>query len=48
MRLKINDIASLNMIVEALSKNGYTLETSAIYKPFPEYGIDYFVVIVKE
>ncbi len=47
MRLKIKDVASLNMIVEALSRNGYTLETSVVQKPFPEQGIDYFVVEVK-
>lgn len=48
MELKIKDVASLNMIVEALSRNGYTLQTSVMWKKFPENGIDYFIVLVKE
>ena len=47
MELKVRDIKSLNMLVEALSLNGYKLQTEAIYKPFPENKhIDYFKVNV--
>ena len=47
MELKVRDIKSLNMLVEALSLNGYKLETEVIYKPFPENKhIDYFKVNV--
>ena len=47
MELKVRDIKSLNMLVEALSLNGYKLETEVIYKPFPqESRIDYFKVNV--
>lgn len=48
MRLKLSDVASLNMIVEALARNGYTLKTSCQWKLFPEKGIDYFVVEIME
>ena len=48
MELKIKDVASLNQIVEALSRNGYTLQTAVRWKMFPESGIDYFVVKVLE
>ena len=48
MELKIKDIRSLNMLVEALSLNGYTLETAVMWKQFPEKGIDYFVLGVKD
>ena len=47
MELKVRDIKSLNMLVEALSLNGYKLETEVIYKHFPENNrIDYFKVNV--
>lgn len=48
MELKIADVRSLNMLVEALSMNGYRLETAVMWKQFPEKGIDYFAVRVKE
>ena len=47
MELKVKDIKSLNMLVEALSLNGYKLQTEVFYKPFPkESMIDYFKVNV--
>lgn len=48
MELKIKDIRSLNMLVEALSTNGYALETAVVWKPFPEQGIEYFALRVKD
>ena len=48
MELKIKDSASLNMIVEALTRNGYHLEISTKWKEWPQNGIDYFCVLVKE
>ena len=48
MELRISDVRSLNMLVEALSLNGYCLETAVMWKQFPEKGIDCFVVRVKE
>ena len=48
MELKIKDSASLNMIVEALTKNGYHLEIATKWKEWPQSGIDYFCVLVKE
>lgn len=48
MELKIKDSASLNMIVEALTRNGYHLEISTNWKEWPLSGIDYFCVLVKE
>ena len=48
MELKIKDMRSLNMLVEALSLNGYVLQTKAIRKQFPESGIDYFSLKVEE
>ena len=48
MELKIKDSASLNMIVEALTRNGYYLEISTKWKEWPQSGIDYFCVLVKE
>ena len=49
MELKIKDTASLNMIVEALSRNGYDLEISTKWKEWPQLsGIDYFCILVKE
>lgn len=48
MELKIKDSASLNMIVEALTRNGYHLEISTKWKECPQSGIDYFCVLVKE
>ena len=48
MELKVRDIKSLNMLVEALSLNGYKLQTEVVYKPFPqEKMIDYFKVNVE-
>ena len=47
MELKVRDIKSLNMLVEALSLNGYKLQTEVVYNPFPqESRIDYFKVNV--
>ena len=47
MELKVRDIKSLNMLVEALSLNGYKLQTEVIYKPFPQESmIDHFKVNV--
>jgi len=48
MELKIKDSASLNMIVEALTRNGYHLEIATKWKEWPQNGIDYFCVLVKE
>lgn len=48
MELNIKDSASLNMIVEALTRNGYHLEISTKWKEWPQSGIDYFCVLVKE
>lgn len=48
MELKIKDSASLNMIVEALTRNGYHLEIATKWKEWPQSGIDYFCVLVKE
>lgn len=48
MELNIKDSASLNMIVEALTRNGYRLEISTKWKEWPQSGIDYFCVLVKE
>ena len=48
MELKIKDSASLNMIVEALIRNGYHLEISIKWKEWPQSGIYYFCVLVKE
>ena len=36
MELKVRDIKSFNMLVEALSINGYKLQTEVVYKPFPQ------------
>ena len=36
MELKVRDIKSLNMLVEALSLNGYKLKTEVVYKPLPQ------------
>ena len=48
MELKIKDMRSLNMLVEALSLNGYELQMKAIRKQFPESGINYFSLKVEE
>ena len=48
MELKIKDSASLNMIVEALTRNAYHLEIATKWKEWPQSGIDYFCVLVKE
>lgn len=48
MKLKIKDSTSLNMIVEALTRNGYHLEIFTKWKEWPQSGIDYFCVLVKE
>lgn len=48
MELKIKDSASLNMIVESLTRNGYNLEIATKWKEWPQSGIDYFCVLVKE
>ena len=48
MELKIKDVRSLNMLVEALSINGYTIQTAVVWKQFPENGIDYFAMKVEE
>lgn len=48
MELKFKDIQSFNMVVEALTKNGYTVETYVKWKEWPYSGIDCFVVSVKE
>ena len=48
MDLKVRDMKSLNMLVEALSLNGYKLQTEAVYKPFPKDNmIDHFKVNVE-
>ena len=46
--LKIKDSVSLNMIVEALTRNGYHLEIATKWKEWPQSGIDCFCVLVKE
>ena len=48
MELKIKDSASLNMIVEALTRNGYHLEIATKWKEWPQSGIDCFCGLVKE
>ena len=48
MELKIKDARSLNMLVEALSLNGYELQTAVVWKEWPYSGIEYFAVRVKE
>ena len=48
MELKIKDSASLNMIVEGLTRNGYHLEIATKWKEWPQNGIDYFCILVKE
>lgn len=48
MELKIKDMKSLNMLVEALSINGYKLQTAVVWKQFPENRIDYFALKVEE
>lgn len=48
MELKIKDVRSLNMLVEALCLNGYKLQTAVIWKQFPENGIDHFALKVEE
>ena len=48
MELKIKDMRSLNMLVEALSLNGYKLQTAVVWKEYPENGIDYFALKVEE
>ena len=48
MELKIKDVESLNKIVEALSINGYRLQTAVVWKQWPYTGIDYFAVKVEE
>ena len=47
MELKIKDVRSLNMLVEALSLNGYKLQTAVVWKQFPKNGIDYFAMKVE-
>ena len=48
MELKVRDIKSLNMLVEALSLNGYKLQTEVVYKPFPQESmIDHLKVNVE-
>ena len=48
MELKIKDMRSLNMLVEALSLNDYKLQVKAIRKQYPESGIDYFSLKVEK
>lgn len=48
VELKIKDSASLNMIVEGLTRNGYRLEIATKWKEWPQNGIDYFCILVKE
>lgn len=48
MELKIKDVRSLNMLVEALSINGYKLQTEVVWKEWPYSGIDYFSLKVEE
>ena len=47
MELKIKDVRSLNMLVEALSLNGYKLQIAVVWKQFPENGINYFAMNVE-
>ena len=36
------------MLVEALSINGYAMEIAVVWKQFPEKGIEYFALKVKD
>ena len=35
MMLKIKDVKSLNMLVEALAINGYKIKTETVYREWP-------------
>lgn len=46
--LKIKDAQSLTDIIEALLKNGYEVQSAAVYKEYPYSGIDYFMIAIFE
>ena len=46
--LKMKDTASMSAIVQALSLNGYTVQTAVKWKEFPQTGIEHFCVAVLE
>lgn len=46
MRLKIKDMASVISITQALLLNGYEVQSSVIWKEFPQTGIDCFRISI--
>lgn len=44
--LKIKDAASMNNIVNALTLNGYVVQTAVMWKDFPQTGIDCFMIAI--
>ena len=44
--LKIKNAASLNLITQALLLNGYEVQSSVIWKEFPQTGIECFMIAI--
>ena len=44
--LKIKDMSSVNSITQALLLNGYEVQSSVMWKEFPQTGIDCFMITV--
>lgn len=44
--LKIKDAASMSSIVQAVTLNGYTVQTAVMWKEFPQTGIDCFMIAI--
>lgn len=48
IQIKVPDRGRLNDLIHALHANGYSVQTSVIWKDLPENGIDHFVVRAEE
>lgn len=44
--LKIQDAESMSKIVNALTLNGYMVQTAVIWKEWPYTGVDYFMIAI--
>ena len=44
--LKIKDMASVNSITQALLLNGYEIQSSVMWKEFPQKGVDCFMIAI--
>ena len=44
--LKIEDMASVHSITQALLLNGYEVQSATMWKEFPQTGVDCFMIAI--